>query len=143
MPAVGGGDEAKGNAMRGTATMIFGMVLACCTVLGAAAHAESGAMVEDFSVPRAGLQPMDQLKPGQMIMLGAGERLILTYLDSCNHETIVGGVVSIGRDQSVVVGGKLTRDRSECHGGSALLSQAQATKSAVMVFRSVPKLAAQ
>jgi hypothetical protein len=125
-----------------TVKTIFAMVLACSAIVATSAHAESGALITDVTSPRAGLQVMDHLKPGQMIMLGSSDRLVLTYTSSCSQETIVGGVVSIGADKSIVAGGKVTTEKTECRGGTVLLSEAQSTKSAVMVFRTIPKFAA-
>jgi hypothetical protein len=109
-------------------------LLAFCALAGAA-RAAGVALIEEVSKPRPGLEAMDTLASGQMIALGAGERLVVNYLASCLRETIVGGVVSIGTEASTVVGGKVTREKVECDGGKTKLSAGQAASSGVMVFR--------
>src|SRR6266702_4631856 len=83
---------------------------ALCLIGAAAAQAEAVALVEEIGEPRPGIQFMDYLNPGQMIPLRAGERLVIDYMKSCVRETIVGGVVSIGTDKSVVVGGNVSSE---------------------------------
>jgi len=123
--------------MRGTtAGALLGM-MAVCAVGSAAAHAAPVvAIVEEIGAAH-GVEAMDSLTAGQMIMLKPGEHLVLNYTTSCMHETITGGVVSIGTEQSIVVGGEVKRERVECDGGKALLTADQANHSAVMVFRNV------
>jgi hypothetical protein len=65
--------------------------------------------------------------------------LVLGYLKSCARETITGGRVTIGTDQSAVEGGQVKRETVECDGGRMQLTTAQAAKSGVMVFRGQPK----
>ena len=122
--------------MRGAA-MLFLATLAVTLIGAGKANADPVALVEAIGTPRPGLQVMDSLSAGQMIALRPGERLVLDYLSSCTRETIVGGVVSIGAAESIVVGGDIKRERTECEGGKALLTADQASKSAVMVFREV------
>ena len=122
--------------MRGAATLFLATL--AVTLIGAGkANADPVALVEAIGTPRPGLQVMDPLSAGQMIALRPGERLVLDYLSSCTRETIVGGVVSIGAAESIVVGGVIKREKTECEGGKALLTADQASKSAVMVFREI------
>jgi hypothetical protein len=115
------------------------LLLACAVLLApvAGARAEVAALVEDISNPRPGVEFMDYLNAGQMIPLAAGERLILDYVKSCVRDTIVGGIVSIGAEKSIVVGGTLTSETVECNGGKSQLSAEQASKSGVMIFRGI------
>jgi hypothetical protein len=122
--------------MRGAATL-FLATLAVMLIEAGEANADPAALVEEIGTPRPGLQVMDSLSAGQMITLRPGERLVLDYLSSCTRETIVGGVVSIGAAESIVVDGVIKREKTECEGGKALLTADQASKSAVMVFREV------
>ena len=122
--------------MRGAA-MLFLATLAVTLIDAGKATADPVALVEAIGTPRPGLQVMDSLSAGQMIALRPGERLVLDYLSSCTRETIVGGVVSIGAAESIVVGGVIKREKTECEGGKALLTADQASKSAVMVFREI------
>jgi hypothetical protein len=117
-------------------------LLACATSLLVASSGWAGdpvAMVEDVSGSPAGIQPMDYLAAAQVIHLGAQDGVIIDYLHSCARETIQGGVVTIGTDQSTVAGGTLKREKVECDGGALKLTADQAAKSGVVVFRKPPK----
>ena len=61
---------------------------------------------------------------------------MLGYLTSCWHETVTGGTVIIGREQSDVQGGKVTRTKVACDGGKIALTARQAQDSAGTIFRS-------
>lgn len=50
---------------------------------------------------------MDYVEPGQVIRLGAADGLVLGYLKSCWRETITGGTVTVGTEQSQVAGGEV------------------------------------
>ena len=104
---------------------------------GAVAQAPS-AIVEDVNASGAGVAFMDYVEPGRVIRLGASGTLTLGYLRSCLRETITGGKVTVGTEQSEVVGAKLVRERIECDGTKLLLTPAQAAKSMGAVFRAPP-----
>src|SRR5262245_56214223 len=127
------------SRLRGAATALAGFFL----IAGAtAARADDPvAIVEDVSGSQAKVQFMDYVTAGTVITLGAGDNLILGYMRSCWRETIKGGVVTVGGEQSVVVGGEVKRQKVECDGGRMRLSTAQAGQSGVMVFRGVKPLA--
>jgi hypothetical protein len=112
-------------------------IVAILAALGAtpAEAAGSVALVEDVSGSLAGVEFMDYLAAGQQIRLGAKDRLVIDYLRSCLRETITGGSVTIGAEQSAVTGGKVSREKVECDGGKLKLSTDQAAKSGVVVFR--------
>ena len=101
--------------------------------------AEPAAIVEDVQGPVKDLQPFDYVVAGTRIELPARGVLVLGYLKSCARETITGGKVVIGEDQSTVEGGQVKRERVECDGGRMHLTTAQASKSGAMVFRGAPK----
>jgi hypothetical protein len=124
--------------MRGIGRYVF-VGLVATTIYGGGANAADVALVEDVSAPRPGLEALDYLSSGQTIALSAGDRLVVNYLGSCTREVIVGGTVSIGTEQSVVVGGTVTRAKVECDGGKGLLTAQQASKSGVMVFRGMKR----
>ena len=50
----------------------------------------------------------------KVIRLGPDQTLVLSYKDSCVRETITGGTVTIGTDQSEVRSGEVTRMRGPC-----------------------------
>jgi len=93
------------------------------------------AVVEDIAGAPAGVRFMDYLAVGTVIQLGSKDVLTLGYIRSCWRETITGGAVTVGPEQSIVAGGRVDREKVECDGGKMQLIAAQAGKSAVMVFR--------
>ena len=112
-------------------------LVAVLALLGAgAAHAQDPvAIVEDVTGKEATVQFMDYVTPGTIIKLGAADTLILGYMRSCWRETIKGGAVTVGAEQSTVVGGEVKRQKVECDGGRMRLSTAQAGQAGAMVFR--------
>ena len=82
---------------------------------------------------------MDYVDPGQVIRLGAHDRIVLGYLKSCWRETISGGTVTVGIEQSEVAGGEVACAKVACEGGKMMLSAELAGKSGAMVFRQAPK----
>ena len=80
------------------ATMVASVV-ALATQVSARAPAPlvPTALVEDVKSATAGVEFMDYVGNGQVIKLGPGDVLVLSYLKSCEHETITGGTVAVGR----------------------------------------------
>jgi hypothetical protein len=117
------------------ATGMVAVAAVAITAVGAAAAPV--AVVEDISGPPAGVQPFDFLDQGQIIRLQAANTLVLGYLGSCWRESIVGGTVNVGAEQSTVDGGQVGRERVECDGGRARLTADQAARSGAMTFRNV------
>jgi hypothetical protein len=93
------------------------------------------ALVEDVKSTTAGVEFMDYVGSGQVIKLGPHDTLVLSYLQSCEQETITGGTVIVGAEQSAVQGGQVARSKSPCDGGNIRLSEAEASKSAASAFR--------
>ena len=60
------------------------------------------ALVEEVSGAPAGVEFMDYVETGKTIELGARGGIVLSYLNSCVRETINGGTVKVGTDQSDV-----------------------------------------
>jgi hypothetical protein len=67
------------------------------------------ALVEDVKSASAKVEFMDYVGSGQVIELAPGDILVLSYLKSCEHETITGGTVRVGLEKSEVQGGKVSR----------------------------------
>jgi hypothetical protein len=110
-----------------------------CLIYSSGAVAEApSAIVEDVNASGAGVAFMDYVAAGRVIRLGAKGTLTLGYLRSCLRETITGGKVTVGAEQSKVAGAKLVRERIECDGTRLLLTPAQAAKSMGAVFRAPP-----
>ena len=82
-------------------------VVALATVMSPALAATIPvALVEEVSGAPAGVEFMDYVETGKTIELGARGGIVLSYLNSCVRETISGGTVTVGTDQSDVQGGK-------------------------------------
>ena len=64
------------------------------------------ALVEDVKSTTAEIEFMDYVGNGQVIKLAPGDVLVLSYLKSCEHETITGGTVIVGADRSDVRDGQ-------------------------------------
>src|SRR5215831_19233288 len=119
---------------------IFGIVLQAAGAFILTASAQSpAAVVEEIQGGVPGIAFMDYVEPGQIIRLGAHDRLVLGYLKSCWRETITGGTVTVGTEQSQVAGGEVARAQVQCEGGKMMLSAELAGKSGAMVFRQAPK----
>ena len=119
---------------------IFGIMLQGVGALVLTASAQSpAAVVEDLTGNVPGVAFMDYVDPGQVIRLGGQDRIVLGYLKSCWRETITGGTVTVGAEQSEVAGGEVARAKVACEGGKMMLSAELAGKSGAMVFRQAPK----
>jgi hypothetical protein len=112
-------------------------VLALATEASARAPAPliPTALVEDVKSGTAAVEFMDYVGTGQVIKLEPRDVLVLSYLKSCQHETITGGTVLIGADHSDVQGGKLVSTKVACDGGKIRLTSQQANASGASAFR--------
>ena len=93
------------------------------------------ALVEDVKSATAGVEFMDYVGDRQVIQLQAGDVIVLSYLKSCEHETITGGKVTVGKERSDVQDGDVVRTKVRCDGGNMKLSAQQASQSAASAFR--------
>jgi len=119
---------------------VFDILLQSVGALILTASAQSpAAVVEEIQGSVPGIQFMDYVDPGQVIRLGAHDRIVLGYLNSCWRETISGGTVTVGTEQSEIAGGEVARTKVACEGGKMMLSAELAGKSGAMVFRQVPR----
>lgn len=100
-----------------------------------AAQAEPSALVEDITSDRADVQLMDYLEPGQTIKLSADETIVIGYLLSCVQETITGGTVTIGQDESTVAGGKKDSAYVDCDGGPVVAQVGAEQEAGAAAFR--------
>lgn len=100
-----------------------------------AAHAEPSALVEDITSSRDDVQLMDYLEPGQTIKLSADETIVIGYLLSCVQETITGGTVTIGQDESKVAGGKKESAYVDCDGGPVVAQVGAEQEAGAAAFR--------
>jgi len=112
------------------------LVLGFAGILAAgAAQAEPSALVEDISSDRDDVQLLDYLEPGQTIKLAAGETIVIGYLRSCVQETITGGTVTVGKDESAVSGGKKESGYVDCDGGPVVAQVGAEQEAGAAAFR--------
>jgi hypothetical protein len=97
--------------------------------------AAPAALVEDVSAGIKGVEAFDYVSTGKQIQLGSAGKLVLGYLASCQEESITGGTVTVGTDQSTVAGGSVERKTVACAGKPMQLTTEQSGKSGGLVFR--------
>jgi hypothetical protein len=95
------------------------------------------ALVEEVSGAPAGVEFMDYVETGKTIQLGARGGIVLSYMNSCVRETISGGTVTVGTDQSDVQRGRVARTKVACDPGNLALSGDRPGQFAGRVFRNV------
>ena len=106
--------------------------------LAAPALAETpAAIVEDVQGKVDGIAFMDYVAPGKIIKLGPKASITLSYLKSCQRETISDGVVLVGAEQSTVQLGEVKREKVPCDTNAAKLSEREANQSAATTFRTM------
>jgi len=118
--------------------VILGAAAIAALWIGAAAAQAPVAVVEDVTGNPPGVEFMDYVPAGKVIRLGAKDAVVLGYMKSCWRETITGGTVTVGEEQSTVTDGRIQREKVGCDSKSQL-TQAQASKSGAMVFRAPPR----
>jgi hypothetical protein len=117
-------------------SLIGAFVGAFC--LAAPALAETpAAIVEDVQGKVDGIAFMDYVAPGKIIKLGPKASITLSYLKSCQRETISEGVVLVGAEQSTVQLGEVKREKVPCDANAAKLSEREANQSAATTFRTM------
>jgi hypothetical protein len=119
--------------MRSLIGAVFGVL---CLAAPALAQTPA-AIVEDVQGKVDGVEFMDYVAPGKIIKLTPKATLVLGYLKSCWRETITGGVVLVGAEQSTVQFGDVQRVKVPCDAGAVQLSEREANQSAATTFRTV------
>ena len=97
----------------------------------------AAAIVEDVQGKVDGVAFMDYVAPGKIIKLGPKATITLSYLKSCQRETISEGVVMVGTEQSTVQLGEVKREKVPCDTNAAKLSEREANQSAATTFRTM------
>jgi hypothetical protein len=101
------------------------------------AVAAPSALVESVSAAVPGVTPMGYLSAGTTVELGTSTTLVIDYLSKCVRETITGGTVTIGADQSAVANGHVSRKRMDCEGGDLQVAADVSDQGAVTEYRLV------
>lgn len=117
-------------------SLIGACVGAFCLATPALAETPA-AIVEDVQGKVDGIAFMDYVAPGKIIKLGPKASITLSYLKSCQRETISEGVVLVGTEQSTVQLGEINREKVPCDTNAAKLSEREANQSAATTFRTV------
>ena len=121
--------------MRRSVARWIGAGLLAGALVSSAAAQELSAIVEAVSPPREDVRAFDILVEGTVIALKPGETLSLGYMNSCAHEEISGGKVTVGATESKVEGGNVTRAIVACDGSVDPDSAAGANEAAVVAIR--------
>lgn len=117
-------------------SLIGAAVGALCVAAPALAETPA-AIVEDVQGKVDGIAFMDYVAPGKIIKLGPKASITLSYLKSCQRETISEGVVLVGAEQSTVQLGEVKREKVPCDTNAAKLSEREANQSAATTFRTM------
>jgi hypothetical protein len=115
--------------------MGFVVVTLATTISPGVAAPIQAALVENVIGNSTQVHVMDYLDTGQTIRLGPRETIVLSYLNSCVRETITGGTVTIGTEQSEVQAGNVTRSKLECGERTFVLTSGSDIQFGGRVFR--------
>jgi hypothetical protein len=94
------------------------------------------ALVEDLQGKVTGAEFMDYVTPGQVIKVGAGGAIVLSYLKSCRRETISGiGTVIVGSDASKVHLSDVKDETIACDADHAHATVRETSEAAATIVR--------
>ncbi len=116
---------------------LFGAAVGVVCLATSAAAQVPAAIVEDVQGKVDGVEFMDYVAPGKVIKLGPKASVVLGYMKSCWRETITGGTVVVGAEESMVHLGDVQRVKVDCDGSASQLSDHEASQSAATTFRNV------
>jgi hypothetical protein len=116
---------------------LIGVVVGIFCLTATAAAQAPVAIVEDVQGKVDGVEFMDYVAPGKVIKLGPKGTVVLSYIKSCWRETIAGGTVIVGAEESMVHLGDIQRVKVDCDGGGIQLSDREANQSAATTFRNL------
>jgi hypothetical protein len=128
-----------GRARPATLAVAGAMALASAA---AAAEAIEVALVESVTSNSSDVEFMDYVQAGQIIRLGPHGTIVLSYMDSCVRETITGGTVMIGTDQSDVQSGMVARTKVPCAPGKMLPQADRQAQVGGAIVRGMPSTSA-
>jgi hypothetical protein len=117
---------------------LFALVAMVLCALAAPAKAQVAvAVVEDIKGTPAGVEFMDYVVPGKVIKLGPMDTIVIGYMKSCWRETITGGTVTIGTEQSQVEAGTVARRKVPCDTAYRQFDVHLQGASGATIFRSI------
>jgi hypothetical protein len=93
------------------------MVSTTAPSLAGMTAAQRVALVEEVKGEVTGVEFMDYVSPGKVIKLGPEGSIVLTYMKSCWRETITGGTVVIGVEESLFHLSKVEGVKIDCDRG--------------------------
>jgi hypothetical protein len=126
-----------GLSPRKMAVLLLGVALLTLMLSAPASAQRPVAVVEDVVGAPDGVALMDYVVPGTVIRLKRTDNIVLGYFKSCTRESIIGGTVTVGTEQSDVTGGNAMRMTVNCDADMMQLTAEIAAKSASMAIRSV------
>jgi hypothetical protein len=117
---------------------MFAAVVAFVGFTGLAAAQAPVAVVEDVQGKVTGAEFMDYVAPGQVIKLGQGGSIVLSYMKSCWREVITGvGTVIVGAVDSMVHLSEVKAGKVKCDSSHSQLIDREVGESAASVVRSL------
>jgi hypothetical protein len=114
---------------------VLAMAAGCLIASACAAAPLQVALVENVSGNSAGVELMDYLETGRTIRLGPRDTIVISYLSSCMRETITGGTVTVGMEESEVQSGKVARNKVQCDAGKMLVPAEGTSQFGGRIFR--------
>jgi len=93
------------------------------------------AIVEEVKGRVQHLEAMDYLVPGRTFRLSGDDAVVIDYLKSCVRETIRGGEVTIGTDESAVEQGVVERAKVECDAEDMMAASGQTLDATGFILR--------
>ena len=106
---------AGGIVLSATAPSLAGMTAAQRPVAAVEGAAQRPvAVVEKVTGKVVGVEFMDYVTPGKVIKLGPQGSIVLEYMTSCWRETITGGTVVVGVEQSLFHLSKVEGVKADC-----------------------------
>jgi hypothetical protein len=104
--------------------VLAALVFAAALAVAPAAAEPAAALIESLTSNFQRVELMDYARTGQVIRLSPGQTMVLSYGASCVRETITGGTVTVGTEQSEVRSGDVKRVNGSCGAGKVELTAA-------------------
>jgi hypothetical protein len=107
---------------------------------GTAAAQSPVAVVEEVQGNVTGAEFMDYVTPKTVIKIANGGSVVISYMKSCQRETISGdGTAIIGTDESFVQFADVKREKTDCDSNQSHATTKATSEAAATVLRSLDK----